>query len=424
MNPHLYSEDTERAFIGCVVQSQGAVLDTYRATPEHFFRFDTRLVFEAAEHLYANGKPVTTFTVRQRLTKEQVEQVGGDSAIIEICNSASAGMAEYLFGILNDKLTLRRTQEALAWAQAEIFTTMDSRAFCGELTSRMSGLEAESASENMVPTCISAIRKKLDRMDAGITETGYRTPLDVWDRAFGGIINGQMYALAGRPGAGKTAMMETLIDNLLSQGAPVSVFEKDMSPQKLMERLACRGVGVPFWRYAQGKLERHSTAKIRKALEVIEKQPLYVYNPAGLTAEKFCAIARRDIRTKGVKAVFLDHIQTLKVGRDMREGLTQASLTIRAHVTESNVPHIILAHLNRNGAKGRPKPEDIKEFDQLYGDCDGMALLWSEKDRADLDPGEWMDVNFYVAKNRDGDVTEDSVWFDGANLTFKNKTRE
>jgi replicative DNA helicase len=235
-----------------------------------------------------------------------------------------------------------------------------------------------------------------------------------------------MYALAGRPGCGKTAMMEEMIQSLLFQEVPVCVFEKDMSPEKLMARIACRGVGVPFWRYARGIMDRMSVSRIREALAVLRKQPLYVFNPTTLTADKMCSIARKCIRLNGVGAVFLDHIQALRVGekQDLRAGLTQASLTIRANVTETNVPHILLAHINREGSKGRPSPENIKEFDQLYGDCDGMGILWSEKSRADLEEGELMEMNFYVAKNRDGEITDDPLLFDGANLSFKNKARE
>lgn len=425
MNKSLFCEDTERAFIGCIVQSQGSVLDEHRATLEHFFRFPSQTVFEVVDYLYTNGKPINGFSVRQRLSKEQVDGIGGHEVLAEMCGYPSTAMAGYLFGILNQKLSLRRTQEVISWAQEEIKSPEDPDAFCLEFTQRASTLSSDSDGENVVSKCADSIEARLDRIDRGEVEKGYKTPLDVWDNAFGGILAGQMYALAGRPGTGKTAMMEMLIDNLMHQGCPVTVFEKDMSPEKLLARIACRAVNFPFWRYARGQVDRQSSARIREVLRGIKKIPFYLYNPTNLTADKLCSIARRDIRTRGVGAIFLDHMQALRVGKsDLREGLTQASLTLRANVTETNVPHIILAHLNRNGSKGRPSPEDIKEFDQLYGDCDGMALLWSEKSRAELEPGEMLEVNFYVAKNRDGEVTDDSVLFDGEHLTFRNKARE
>lgn len=426
MNPHLSCEKTEAAFVGCVVQSGGAVLHASPATTEHFSHFGARTAFTAALWLNDNAKPINSFTVRQRLTAEQVKAIGGELALAELCRFPTVSMAEHLFSVLNEKLALRRVQEIVSWANGELQQGADPSLLCAEFSAKAACISPEAESENVLSTCLDVIDARLDRIDRGEVERGYRTPIDVWDNAFGGILPGQMYALAGRPGCGKTAMMEMFINSLLSQGAPVCVFEKDMSPEKLLARIACRGIGLPFWRYARGTLDRITTSRLREATKTLRRVPLYVYNPANLTADKMCAIARRDIRLHGVAAVFLDHIQALRVGnkQDLRAGLTQASLTIRSHVTETNVPHILLAHINRDGAKGRPSPENIKEFDQLYGDCDGMGILWSEKSRADLEEGDMLEMNFYVAKNRDGEVTDDPLIFDGAQLTFKNKPRE
>lgn len=421
MNANLFCQQSERAFVGCVVQSEGAVLDTYRATPEHFFDSSARTVFSAAEALYMAGIPVSPFTVCQRLSPEETRALGGDMAVSDLCSFASPSLAAHLFDVINGKLTLRRAANAVKWAAAELGSTDDPKGFCAALSGKIASLDAEASSENVFQSCLDSIIEKVGRMESGVAEYGYKTSIDAWNRAFGGIMKGQLYALAGRPGNGKTAMMEMLVQGMLECGEAVTVFEKDMSPEKLMARIACRGARVPFWRYARGMVDTEALKRIRHAVTILRKLPLFLYNPSNLTAEKMCAISRRDIRTHGVKAVFLDHVQALRVGSDLRQGLTQASLQIRANVTETNVPHIVLAHINRTGAKGRPTPEDIKEFDQLLGDSDAVVMLWSEKQRADLAEGERMLVNFYVAKNRDGDVTEDEVEFDGPSMTFHPK---
>jgi len=69
----------------------------------------------------------------------------------------------------------------------------------------------------------------------------------------------------------------------------------------------------------------------------------------------------------------------------------------------------------------RPEPEHIKEFDQIYGDCDGMGILWSKADPAELTDGELLPVNFYTAKNRDGGKGEDEILFDGKQMKFRKK---
>jgi replicative DNA helicase len=136
------------------------------------------------------------------------------------------------------------------------------------------------------------------------------------------------------------------------------------------------------------------------------------------------AIVRRDHRTKGTRAVFLDHIQVLSVGKDIREGLTRASIAIRQTVTETNIPHVVLAHINREGSKGRPTAENIKEFDQLHGDCDGMAILWTDADKTKIEPGEMLPMKVFFAKNRNGPTGEDSLLFDGSLMAFRNADKD
>lgn len=415
---NLYCAASEVAFIGCIVTGNGDALDLFPATEEHFFDPTARQIFGVAKKLHTAGSPVNRTTVLRSFMAEGPERI---SKLSELCYYPSASQAGHFFEIINDKLTLRNANETLKWAGEEILSAQDAKGFCAELQSQIQNLDTVAASDNLLKEACGRTEEKIGRMEAGEKVRAIPTNLSPWDENFGGLIPGELYALAGRPGTGKTAALEMMIMQCLAEGAPVSIFEKDMSPQKLIERMACRYSGVQFWRFSKGYVHPNEVQGVRRGIEYLKQQPIFLYNPTGLTADRLCQIARRDIRVNGVKAVFLDHIQALKVGKDLREGLTQASLTIRSHVTETNTPHVVLAHINRTGATGRPRPEDIKEFDQLYGDCDGMMILWNDQSKADLAKDEMMTTKFYTAKNREGGPTEDEMLFDGAHMTFKEK---
>jgi replicative DNA helicase len=144
------------------------------------------------------------------------------------------------------------------------------------------------------------------------------------------------------------------------------------------------------------------------------------------------AIVRREKRQFGIKAVFLDHIQLLRYkGESRTEGLTEASITLKNSAHDSGVCHVVLFQLNRQGAKKhtdgtsvRPSAADVKDFDQLLSDVDGMAMLWSEQDKTSLGKGERLEVNFYSAKNRSGGETEEPVYFDGPYISFVNSPQD
>lgn len=417
--PMPFDERAEAAMIGCIAY-QADVLDDFNIAPDHFFHFGHQTVFEAAAALHRKGQPVNMHTLSTALF-ETLPKIGGITGLADLLHSVPSASAPMLFDRLDALRTLRRAQNAVLWATGALpgaIQTNSPTEFCEEFRRKVAEIDATGAEESITEAVVKEIHAKLDRIDGGKPFVGFRTSIDVWNEAFGGIVDGQFYGIAGRPGRGKTAMAEQLIADYISQNVPVVVFEKDMAPQKLVERIACRETGVHFWKLMRNITSAEERAKIRQMTRVIaEDNCLRLYSPAGMTAEQMCSIMRREIR-RGAKCGILDHVQTLKVGRDIREGLTQASLTIRRHVTETNIPFIALAHLNREAGNDRPSPNNIKEFDQLYGDVDGLVLLWHAADQSDKSIKE---IQFTVAKNRDFNESEETLIFDGPTMKFKGK---
>lgn len=415
---HLACTDSERAFVGCVVSGEGLPLDCCAATDEHFFDHIARSIFVAARELRAADAPVSTFAVMQRLGTERMEQLGGIAAIRDACSFFSPEHAQHYFSILDGKLLLRRAKDLAGWIEQGTDTD-DPIRFAAELQKRAASIDPSAEEANTLQTAIDGLEKTIGLIERKQYETGVLSRVGSFNRLFGGMMDGQLYGIASRPGMGKTALMEIMMCDYMHKGDAVTCFERDMSPKKLIERMACRLAGVPYIHLARGLLNDTQISELKRCSAMMRDMPMHLHNPTGLTPDRMCAIARRDIKLHKVRAVFLDHIQTFGHGKDIREKLTSASILIRDNVTTTGVSHFILAHINRNGAKGgRPAPEDIKEFDQLYGDADGMLILWSEKDKADLSPGEMLEVKFYAAKNRDGAVSEDSMLFDGRNMKF------
>lgn len=415
----LCSPVDERSFLGCLVQSRGEVLDAYRLEPEAFYDWAFRSVYKAILALHGAKKEIALEAVISEMG-ESAFKLGLES-IYDICFYPSPSMARQFFNAINEKYSLRKAEALAQEIIAEITPMTDANEFCQRIAVEAAKLLPNTACENQLGLACDQLDKRLDALERGEKIMGFKAPLECWNDVFGGICDGNLYAIASRPGAGKTALMEQMITSYLMCEEPVLVFEKDMSPSMLIERMACRLARVPFWKLSKGLVSGYDISEVRRFNVALRKTPFYLFNPSGLTAERMGAIAKREIRTHSVKAVFLDHIQVLSVGKDLREGLTQASIAIRQTTTETGVPHIILAHINRNGSKGRPTPEDIKEFDQLFGDCDGMALLWTDADKTKLKAGEMLPMNVYFAKNRNGPVVEEGVLFDGGLMRFVNK---
>lgn len=420
MNP-LSSHIDEKAFLGCVVQSHGAALDAYPIEAEAFQEPAFRAIMGTILDLRQKGEKVCAESVCSRFGGQPML---GRENILDTCFYPSPSMAGQFHSTLCNFLALRRARAMGERIVQELEKTTDAQEFCQQLAIEAVSLLPATTCDNELHGACDRLTKRLEAMERGEKIQGFASPLLVWNKAFGGICDGHLYALAARPGMGKTALMEQMVSDYISCDIPVAVFEKDMSPQMLIERMACRASKVSHWSLCNGYATREEVALIKRMIMALRESPLYLYNPTNLTPERMSSIVRRDHRVKGIKAVFLDHIQVLDVGKDKREGLTHASITIRQTTTETGIPHIILAHINRNGAKGRPTPEDIKEFDQLYGDCDGMAILWTDFDKTKLENGKPLPMKAYFAKNRNGPTGEEDILFDGRLMTFRDKSDE
>lgn len=410
---------SEQGMVGCIVASRGSVLDEYPLTESHFFTENPAAVFRAANSLHREGMEIDFFSVRGKLQKERHSIAEAD--LTDYLTYPSVLMAATFHSTLCEKLTLRKAQEMARWMTGNVNSVRDTVAFCGEVNSRAANLHIATNSDNLLQASVQNVLDRGERMLRGEKTRRMLMPILAWNRLFGGLSDGNYYGIASRPGMGKTAMMEQMLAAYMMSDRRVLCFEKDMSPQKLIERISCREAKVPFWKYDREMLEKHEIERVMKWASAINTSGLLLYSPVGLTAENMCAIVRREVRVNKIEAVFLDHIQCLRfAGRDIREGLTSASLSIRACATETGIPHVVLAHLNRDAAKpGRPQADQIKEFDQFYGDVDCLGILWSEVEQADVENGKDRPMKLYASKNRGGACTEEELLFDGPLLTFK-----
>lgn len=278
--------------------------------------------------------------------------------------------------------------------------------------------------ENVTAKAMESLKDAIDKRKKGERVLGIKTGIGPWDKALGGLIKSRFYVIAARPGMGKTAMIEQIIEGMMLQDKSCLVFSQDMDADMLVSRMACRSAGICYKDYETGRCDAKALFKLDAAVQGLMTRidKLIIYSPSSLTASAMRAIVRKEKRMNRVEAVFLDHVQCLEVGTakdDIRLSLTLQSREIARSVKDTGIPHVVLAQLNREGCKGRPSPTNIKEFDALHADCDAMVLLWSEDDPSDIEPGKCLRVKFTMGKNRYGPRFEDELDFYGPMMRFQ-----
>lgn len=255
---------------------------------------------------------------------------------------------------------------------------------------------------------------------------GLLTGIPSWDAGTSGIFKSEMHILASRPGVGKTAALETLIQTHMERGIHHLVFQKDMSIGAMIGRMAARKAELTYERYKTGLLHPEELARFRKSASELRalKQYLHIYNPDKMTVEDLETIVRLESSKHELGAWSLDHFFQLSLkthgGEHLTEAASDASRVIRRVINETGIPGIVLVHINREGEKaGRPKGIHLKYCDQLYGDCDACHILSSDQDPKELAPHARQEVIWTIEKSRCGAVGDDTMNFHREHMTFE-----
>lgn len=415
--------EVEAAVLGEILLGTPAGIDCVSdLNADHFSDMRNKTVFRMILDMISESKPVDMVTVCSRLNSlGLIESAGGNSYVSTLATKSGFLLPEKYIKILEEKMRLRKIIDVSDKGQRMAYECVESEKIFNEIENDIFNLKDESESGNVLESSSLSVLANLDRKKSGEVFTGLKTSIDPIDRLLGGL-NPLFYVLASRARMGKSALIAQIIGRLLVEKRPTLLFEKDMSSELFILRMACSMANVSFSKYDMGYAMAGEYDQVKSAIEFIRKSPFYIYSPPNFNVSTFSSIIRKEKRTHGIQAVFLDHVLNLDVGKDYRTGLTLASARIRDSVEDNKIPHVILAQLNRGAHNTeRPTPAHIKEFDALFADCDAMMMLWSELETQDVPPSNLFPMKLTCCKNRYGPEFEDDIGFDRPLMKFKSE---
>jgi len=277
----------------------------------------------------------------------------------------------------------------------------------------------------------------LDRQDGG----GLSFGLPALERRLGVVLGGELVTLGGRPGAGKSTLALNIADRVSRAGAGVLVFSQEVpAPEWRLKLSACR-LEYRFAAVRQGRwseLPNDARAQVQADLERQRRDGrLVVYGEPSVTPARLLSVAKRKVRTEGVRLIVVDHLQRLRLpGRDRRIEIGGAATTLKNLALETGAIVLLLSQLARPADEFAaltvpPSMFALKESGDVEAESDRVLLAYrrlaarvtstelaaakaGRADTRDLLDADTMAVR--IAKQRDGGPTDTDVLFriDGA----------
>ena len=260
----------------------------------------------------------------------------------------------------------------------------------GELVARsLAALESVFAGEEERPAvalaeAMDAAMKAADEAARREGPAGVSTGFTSIDERIGGLEDGTLHVLGGRPSMGKSALGWQIAINVARGGAGVLAVSLEMGAVELGRRALAAAAGVPIWLLKRGGMHQGDFERLVETRKELGALPLSIHDGAGLTAAQIDLKARTAKRKHGLGLILIDHLHIVRPeDRDVRQGATWAvgrlSGAMKAMAKQHRCPVLLLAQLNRQ-VEGRddkrPGLADLRQTGDIEQDADSVSLLY------------------------------------------------
>jgi replicative DNA helicase len=416
----------------------GELIDEWNElSAEHFFTPANATILAAIKAIRADGGQPDLISVTQHLSsQEKLENVGGAGALAEIYSMAGPRDLSYYVNILREHVARRRMVEAgvrMAAAGRDIAQNVSE--VVAEAGERILSISLDGPSQGSVHVG-TVVDEAAAEIEAAIANkgkprglaTGFRD-LDVLT---GGLREGQLVVVGGRPGMGKSALLINMCDRMAAAGTPVLLFSLEMPKKSIANRIVMARARANSARVRLGAISQVEAKSLGNHFFKLGDQPLYIDEARGASIMDIRGRARRDIRRHGIKAIFVDYAQLLEAKgyNTSYERVSAVSRGLKAMALELGVPVIAAAQVGRKADERtdtRPKMSDLKDSGSLEQDADIIVLLHREgyyEAGSGADSTDNQDAEMIVAKHREGQTRSfPMVWspsctrFDHANIS-------
>lgn len=387
-----FSLEAEQAVLGAMMKAPEMIdLLATDISAKDFYWQDNADVFKAIMELNSLNRNIDFLTVGEHIGN--LDNGNGGPAFAycaEIQNGTpSTANAEQYARIVRER-SMDRALIAMAQDIHEIaHSTMQSEDKISQTQLKILGIDAESAQDETVEI-LDSILKHMDVLEARLNSdgsiTGIATGHDEFDQHTGGLQNGYLYIVAGRPKMGKTSLsMKWCQHAAFREHKHVQMYHLEMTESQVMDKLLAAEAGIPLDAFKSGAAASDYAPQLMAAISKIKDSKLSSSYRSNWTMTQIRADARRKKRKGKLDLIEIDHLGLMN-GEDPKENMvarvSNISRQAKLMAKELNVPVILISQLNRaleQRPNKRPVPSDLRDSGTLEQDADMIVFVYRDE---------------------------------------------
>lgn len=415
-----YSLDAEEAVVACLIKSDDqSVYDsvTQIINVDDFYVERPKIIFGIIDELHKKNYPIDEITILERIkAKDKESEVEGFLGLQYVADRVeTTTSAKYYANIVRDKSIAR----SLIRMSRETIESIVGGSEAHSEASRMEGQLAEIADRtNVEESFIDAgdiLHDKLKAMAEDRYEfSALSTGIDHLDQKLdeGGIGKGEVFVISAPTSCGKSQLaLNIVLRAAVQDGIPIGIFSFEMPAEQLMKRMVQTASAVNLRKIRENVATDDEKNRVFAALEKVKKAPIVVEHFAR-NIDELRSKARSMKRKSKIQALVIDYLQLVPYDTRMskNDGIALVSHRIKQLAMELNIPVILLAQVNREGAKRDSglSMHDLKDSGDIENDADVILLMWArggdlQNCRVFDGKTSYLELSYKIAKNREGE---------------------
>lgn len=259
---------------------------------------------------------------------------------------------------------------------------------------------------------------------------GLKTGFKEYDELTGGLQNGNLYIVAGRPGSGKSTLSMNYAENIALQGYAVAVASLEMPSKQLFARMVSSNSGVFHDNIKKKDMQDRWKEKAIHSAETLSNLDIFIVDKPGVSIQELKSKCKQMKSKDMIDLLVVDYLQLMTLlGGDSKstndyvgaisKGLKELALLL-------NIPVVALSQLSRavetRGGDKRPILSDLRDSGSIEQDADEVMFMYRPEYYGIMEDEEGRSTKGYaeaiIAKNRHGKTGTIPLTFRGEIFKF------
>lgn len=412
--------EAEQMTLGSIIKSPETMDDISAiVTNDDFSEPVYNAIFATALDLHAHNE-LDYFRLRQALRDNGVmNQLGGASELAALRdNVASASLGTYYAGKVRESSILRagiRIADEIKSLSINHSGSIDD--YITAVNGKINGFGEQRKSSAAALSTIAPeyIEQKLSGEVVRSPTMGL-TEIDLWMR---GIGRNRLISIAGRPGAGKTALALRTARKISIQGyGPVYFASMEMDKSELMDRMASDVHAINFSRIQTGDINDEEKSRMERHKDSFGRFPIIIDDTPRMDVHHIMSECRKLKREHGsLGAIVIDYLGLIQRphirGESEADSLGKITRELKLFAKEIGCSIILLVQMSRDIEKRntkRPVMSDLKGSGSIEADSDMVIFLNRDDEKSSYAEAV---VEFIVAKGRQTGIRDFKLRFIG-----------